>query len=288
MTNAADYRFDRAIALERRGDNRVVCKLDEGWSLPGNFFNGGYLHSLTVNAAREITGAHPDPVAVSSTFIAPPKSGEVEVEVTTLSSGKSVTSVLATMSQGGKPMVVSMVTLADLSNNAVLSDGAPKTPEYHPMPDVPSPEECRALQPGRKHSVMNEVLEFLFIPGYEGWVQGEFSPDPRILMWARFSDDRPLDTVSLPGLSDMGPPPSLRQGRMGWIPTLQLHVGTFARPTGSWLLMDVYGSPYGGKFVCEDVDMWDEAGTLVSRARQEAVAPRPRSTTSPVDAKIGH
>jgi len=286
MTDAADYRFDQAIALEARGQNRVACKLDAGWNLPGDFFNGGYLHSLTVHAAREITGVHPDPVAVSSTFLAPPKSGEVEVEVTTLKAGRSVTTALATMTQGGQPMVMSMVTLTDLSDNTERVEGAPETPDHKPMPDVPSPEECRPLQPpGRRNSPMDSVLEFLVIPGYEDWVNKQFSPDPRILMWARFSDNRPLDTLSLPGLSDMGPPPSLRQGRRGWIPTLQLHVGTFARPTGPWVLMDVCGAPYAGKYVCEDVDMWDETGVLVARARQEAVAPRVRRTS---DAKSGH
>ncbi|PRZ41133.1 acyl-CoA thioesterase [Antricoccus suffuscus] len=231
---------------------------------------------------------HPDPVAVSSTFLAPPKAGEVEVEVTTLSAGKSVTSALATMTQGGKPMVMSMVTLADLSTNTERAPGAPEGTNYTPFPDVPTPEECRPMQPDRRNSPLDGVLEFLTVPGFEDWVEKKWSPDPRILMWARFRDGRPADTLCLPGLSDMGPPPSLRQGRMGWIPTLQLHVGTFARPTGSWILMDMFGSPYTGKYVCEDVDMWDESGVLVARARQEAVAPRPQTRSPLADTKSGH
>ena len=114
------------------------------------------------------------------------------------------------------------------------------------MPDVPSPEECREVQGEGWLTALSDVIEFVFVPGYEGWRREKYSAEPRLRMWMRFADDRPIDTISLPGISDMGPPVAFAQGRFGWSPTLQLHVGTFAKPTGSWVLLDAYGSPYGG------------------------------------------
>ena len=128
-------------------------------------------------------------------------------------------------------------------------------------------------------------MDLRLVPGYDGWTRKDYSRGPELMMWIRFRDDRPLDSLSVMAFSDMGPPVAFAQGNIGWAPTLQLHVGNFAAPTGKWLLMHATGSPYGGgPFGCEDVDLWDDTGVLVGRARQVALLPRRK----PTDGRTGH
>ncbi|MEO9197213.1 MAG: thioesterase family protein [Antricoccus sp.] len=282
------YRFDQAVTMTDidfdAGSAR--CALDDGWNFNGQFFNGGYLHSVTTNAARVLTGSrHPDPVAVNSTFVRGAESGTIDLTVEILSEGGSVTNTTVVASQHGKTIVASIITLVDLSAAAAPAD-SPVAPPKHPMLDVPGPLECHAFSQQRK-APLGDIIEMNFVPEFSSWATGDFSVDPRITFWVRFVDGRPLDTLSLGGLSDMGPPVAFAQGRFGWAPTLQLHTAAFAAPEGQWLLVDMQGSPYDGKFICEDVEMWDERGVLVGRARQEAIAPRPRDSTSGT-AKSGH
>lgn len=282
------YRFDKAVIMSdidlEAGTAR--CALDEGWNFNSQFFNGGYLHSVTTNAARVLTGGQqPDPIAVNSTFVRGANSGSIDLRVEILSQGGSVTNCTVVASQEGETVVASIVTLVDLASAKPPAD-APKAPPKHPMLDVPGPLECHAFSQQRK-APLGDIIEMNFVPQFSSWAQGEFSADPRVTFWVRFVDGRPLDTLSLGGLSDMGPPVAFAQGRFGWAPTLQLHTAAFAIPEGEWLLVDMQGSPYDGKFVCEDVEMWDERGVLVGRARQEAISPRGRDAKSGT-AKSGH
>lgn len=272
------FRFDTALELEQTGESRFVRrKLDDAWNINNVFFNGGYVHALTAAAALRVA-EQPDIVSIATSFSNPVASAPAELEVDVLSAGRTVSSMQVSLLQDGQPRAVSLVTTGRLPSSVTLDN-------RHPMPDVPHASEIPDAQRKSRSSSMGDVMDLRLVPGYDGWTRKDYSRGAELMMWIRFRDDRPLDSLSVTAFSDMGPPVAFAQGNLGWAPTLQLHVGNFAAPTGKWLLMHATGSPYGGgPFGCEDVDLWDDTGVLVGRARQVALLPRRKAE----DGRTGH
>lgn len=263
------YRFDQSTTPRYDADLATI-ELDGDWNVNGTILNGGYLKAVAVAAARNILAGHQDPVAVSTTFVAPPIAGAAQVRVSALRRGRSITSGVATMTQNGEVVLQSLITLGAVADQPVAAP-------HLPMPDVPAPEDCLArggnTMPPNAPGLGN-VLEMALVPDFDGWLKGQPLGEPRQRAWVRFRDGRPLDTLGLVALCDMLPPVCFAQGNFGWAPTLQLQVGIFAQPTGQWLLVDLLGSPYDGVFGCEDAEMWDQSGQLVARSRQVAMLPK--------------
>lgn len=273
------YRLDQAFDLERRSDtvlHRDDC--DPAWNIGGQFINGGYLQGINAHAVAEVIDPNLDHLAVSTVFSAQVNPGPFDIEVDVAKVGRRISSATARIVQGGSTRVTSLVTLGRLPEN--LDD----TYVEQQMPDVPPIDDCPDLSGEKGAPAMREAVDMRFVPGL-GLERG-MEPANDLYCWVRFRDNRPLDSLSLVAFSDIGPPVGFAQGNFGWAPTLQMQVTTFCRPVGDAVLMRIYGSPYGSApYGCEDVDLWDTAGTLVARGRQIAMPPQPKRDDH---GKVGH
>jgi len=80
------HAFDAATEVRAQADGRYAATLDPAWSVGEGLLNGGYLMALGVRAA--LAGSiHPDPLAVSATFLRPLPAGAATVVVQPLRSG---------------------------------------------------------------------------------------------------------------------------------------------------------------------------------------------------------
>ncbi len=280
---AVDARMDAASTAVRTSDSAPVSAdvtLDGAWNVDGVILNGGYLQAVVTNAARTVLGSRRDPVVVSTSFVGRAAPGPARVAVRLLHRGRRIDKVAAALVQDDTVVVESLVTFGDLPTAG--SGAAPPDPGIpSPLGQVPDPDRCIRPQPDGSalgRAGLLGVLDYAFVPEASGWLRGSFG-EPRIRMWVRFADHRPVDGLALVALADMAPPVSFAAGRFGWAPTLQLQVGVLSLPegdwsVGDWLLADLLGAPYDGPFGCESCDLWDRTGRLVARGRQVAIPPQ--------------
>lgn len=264
------YRLDEAFALERVSE-RVLHRddCDAAWDIGGRFINGGYLQGINAAAVGEVIDPSLDHLAVSTVFSAQVLPGPFDIEVDVAKVGRRISSATARLVQDGETRVTSLVTLGRLPETMEDTFIAQR------MPDVPSMSECPDTSGQKGAPAMRELMDMRFTGGFDMRPGGE--PRNELFAWVRFRDGRPLDSLSLIALSDIGPPVCFAQGYFGWAPTLQMQVASFCKPVGDTVLMHIYGSPYGrAPYGCEDVDLWDTAGNLVCRARQMAMPPQPQ------------
>lgn len=286
----AAYRFDSDTAghpEDHRGappgpDGATTTQLEvQGdWNVDGSILNGGYLQTLAVRAALDHCDAAATPIAVSTTFAAPARPGPARVAVQVLRRGRRVTTLSATLLQGGAPLVQSLIT----AGAAGPAGSAPHPPERGAAPDTPSylrippstPDDAVRIPAERMPGPpgLTGLIDYAFAPEVAGWLDGDTTGGPHLRCWLSFLDGRPIDALAVTALMDMAPPVSFAQGRFGWAPTLQLQVGLFAVPSGGPVLLDLTGAPYDGTVVAEDGLLWDADGTLLARSRQIALAPR--------------
>jgi acyl-CoA thioesterase len=105
-----------------------------------------------------------------------------------------------------------------------------------------------------------------------GWMQGTPSGDASMMMWLRFKDGRPADSLSLLMLVDAAWPAAMDAGA-GASVTVEMTVHVRARPVPGWLACRASTRFISGGYHEEDFEIWDAAGTLVAQSRQLAVLP---------------
>ena len=261
--------FDAATEVRAEGDGRYAATLDPIWGVGEGLLNGGYLMALGVRAALA-EGSHPDPLAVSATFLRPLPAGEVVVSVQPLRSGRTVSSYRVGLGvDEGPPSVDLQVTAATLTGEAVWTDAAP--------PPIAPPADClRTAMPGAGPTPpgLTRVLDYAFDPETSGWLAGTPGSEPLLNLWLRFTDGRPIDPLGLVLFCDACPPVLFAMGRFGWAPTIAMQVLIRAVPSPGWCQVEARARLIGGGFSDEEVAIWDSTGTLVAQSRQIAVPPR--------------
>jgi acyl-coenzyme A thioesterase PaaI-like protein len=264
--------FDTATAVRRTEGGGLIAELDPGWDVGGGILNGGYLLSVAGRAAV-LESPHPHPVALSASYLRAPAAGPVTLTVVPGPSGRTLAHSLVTLADADGPALTVQATTATL--------GSEPSAYSHPMPDVPSVEECFSLAENR-HLAPKGVQ----VPGLSlrvdtrldiataGWAFGQPSGEPVLRAWLRFADDREPDPLALLAFADALPPTSFALGNMGWAPTVQLQVLVRALPAPGWCLVEATSSEVAGGWVDEDYRIWDSTGRLVAQSRQLARAPR--------------
>ncbi|MDQ3463254.1 MAG: thioesterase family protein [Actinomycetota bacterium] len=226
MTHA----FDAATAVRAQGNGRYAAALDPVWGVGEGMLNGGYLMAIGVRAALA-EGGHPDPLAVSATFLRPLPAGASAVSVQQLRSGRTVSSSRVTLGVGESPPSVDMqVTAATLGvGEAVWTDSVP--------PPIAAPEDCLRMAmrgAGPTPPGLTTVLDYAFDPKSSGWLTGTPGSQPLLNLWLRFTDGRPIDPLALVLLCDACPPVLFAMGRYGWAPTIAMQVFIRAVPAPGW------------------------------------------------------
>ena len=271
MTHA----FDAATSVRAQGNGRYAATLDPVWGVGENLLNGGYLMALGVRAALA-DGGHPDPLAVSATFLRPLPAGETVVSVHPLRTGRTVSSSRVSLGAQDSPSVDMQVTAATLTGgDPVWTDAAP--------PPIAAPEDClRTAMPGAGPTPpgLTRVLDYAFDPDTSGFLTGTPGSAPLLNLWLRFTDGRPVDPLGLVLFCDACPPVAFAMGRFGWAPTVAMQVLIRAEPAPGWCQVEARARLIGGGFSDEEVLVWDSTGTLVAQSRQVAVPPRTPLTSA--------
>ncbi|MFI0354360.1 thioesterase family protein [Actinomadura sp. 9N407] len=259
-----DRPFDVDTRMEPVGDGSFTGAFTGRWNSLGGAVNGGYVVACALQSLRQVLG-HPDPLAVSTSFLRPAKPGPIEVSTDVAKTGRRTSTGTALLRQDGKELARTTATFADLS--AVNPEARDTQP---PAPVLPDPTDMSEPGAGREFpgATITERVEFRY-PRPPGWLEGRPTGDATAEFWLRFRD-RPSDTMSLPMLVDAAAPAALELGIAPAV-TIALTTHVRARPAPGWVACRVTTRTVLGGYLEEDFDIWDADGTHVCQARQLAL-----------------
>lgn len=240
--------------------------------------HGGSLQAVVVRAAvtafAEAAGeaaAGIAPVAIASDFLAAPDPAAIEVTVRIRKRGRTVSVLEVEVSQHGRLMVVSSVTMArpdqgqaQHSAPGVIADMSVEPPaDGLNIDTLPGMAEVMHLGP---------ALDLVLDADSFAVARGEQGP-PQIRGWVRPKvGEIGLEFTTL--ACDISPPVVMNLGLFGWAPTVQLTTYLRRTPAPGWLRYVASSSEVGVGMFEEDHVILDSAGVVVAQSRQLALIPQ--------------
>jgi acyl-CoA thioesterase len=261
-------RFAAATAVTRRAagsDDAPTydVELDRGWSIGGKP-NGGYLLAVLARAALDaVDRGHP--LAVSGHFLRPPDGGPAQVRTEVVKRGRTVSTVRATLWQGERPCLDTLVTAGELA-------GAAADYTSTPMPVMPDPESCRSRAEAPFRVELLDHVDVRIDPATAPFP--EPNGTPVIQGWMSFHDGADADALALALVVDAMPPTVFNLGRLGWAPTVELTFLLRGIPAPGWLAFRAEATVLADGWFDESVVVWDESGRVVAQSRQLALIGR--------------
>jgi acyl-CoA thioesterase len=254
--------YDAETAVARTGQGSFEGALSAAWNI-GDNPNGGYMVSLAL-AAMAASVEHPDPVSVTTHFLRPGEGGAPCVlDVDVLRAGRSLSTLRASLTQGGKARLELLAAFGDLTVPAGIDAGLTIAP-----PSLPPPEQC-PLRTGDIQGIELPITERLETRLHPEQSQPGQAGRAEISGWIRFSDGREPDPRSLLLFADAFPPSPLGLlGLIGWVPTIELTVHVRARPAPGWICARFLTEDLKDGRMVESGALWDSEGTLVAQSRQ--------------------
>ena len=268
-------RFIRDTAVVGQG-GRYCAELGDEWSAP--FLpQGGVVTAVAVRAmATELAAPEQRLRSVSTVFAAQVRPGRLEIEVTVLRRGRSVSQLVATVRSPGE----------DAGHTSIAVFGGPRPGfEFTDVlpPDVPPPEQCPSFRdpppPGferKVHFPYWDHVEGRSALGHPPW--GKWVPTTsERANWYRFDepplvDGRVLDPCAVVTLCDTMP--GAVNERMGpgipfWLPpSADLTVHLFGDAGPGWLLAHNRARFAGDGYASVEMSLWDGDRGLVAYATQ--------------------
>jgi acyl-CoA thioesterase len=254
--------FDTDTATQLSGQHSYTGHISPAWNI-GTNPNGGYLVSVALNAMQQAV-PHPDPISVTTHFLRPGASDQrCDIQLQVIRTGKSISTVRATLVQDDKPRVEVLAAFSDLGVSAGVD-----APITIACPAMPKQEACVA----RTGDIQNLDLPIttrtevrlhpeLAVPGNAGRAE--------MAGWIRFVDERDPDTLALHLFADAFPPSPLAYlGAIGWVPTLELTVNVLRRPAPGWICAQFKTDELNHGRMIESGCLWDSTGALVAQSRQ--------------------
>lgn len=258
MTSA----FTAATAVRARPGQETVydVDLDAGWSIGGKP-NGGYLMAVLGRAATEaVQRAHP--LVISTHFLRPPSGGPAEVRIEVVKTGRTVSTVRATLWQGDRPCLDSLVTAGELAGGPVDYSGTP-------APELPSPEECRNRAEAPFRVELLDHVDVLIDPATAPFPAPNGTP--LIQGWMSLNDGSDWDVLSLALAVDAMPPTVFHLSRLGWAPTVELTYFLRGVPAPGPVAFVAEALLVADGWFDELVTVWDSTGRPVAQSRQLAL-----------------
>lgn len=258
-----DTEFDRDTALTRTGPSSFAGAVDPGWFIVGSA-NGGYVASILLRALVETVADPERPVrSLTVHYLRPAVEGPVEVETTLERSGRTLSTLSARLSQGGKPIALALAAFAN-SRGGGLSFQDAKPPDITPPEDTPQYEKSAMDPPivDRLHYRNH------FFPHVFGGGPAEFTT------WMRLQQPRPMDAVLLATMTDAAVPAIFMRARSPLIATtVDLTVHFRDPPSGDddWCLGRFRSLLASDGLVEEDGEIWSRDGMLLAQSRQLAI-----------------
>lgn len=256
--------FDTDIRLTDAGPGRAIGQVHPAWNI-GTNPNGGYLLSLALAAMRRAAPEHPDPLSVTVHYLRPGLAGQAcEIDTQVIRTGRTLSTVQASLSQDGAPRLVVMAALGDLGDDGTARLSL--TP-----PEIPAPDDC-VQRSGDEQGVMLPILDRLDIRLHPGQALGGAAGEALVSGWIRFRDGREPDTLASILFADTFPPAIFGLlGVVGWVPTVELTVHVRRRPAPGWMLGRFHARDLVDGRIIEDGALWDSQGHLVVQSRQLAL-----------------
>jgi acyl-CoA thioesterase len=253
----------QATSNRRVDETTYAVEIDKGWAIGGNP-HGGYLMALVSKAAIAAVG-DPHALAVSAHFLRPPTGGEAEVRVEVVKRGRTASTVRATLWQDDKARLDTLITTGRLPD---------ADPSYAalPLPDMLTPEECRARTETGATIELADHVDVRIDPRTS---LSNGDGKPVIRGWMAFRDGTDVDVEALLLACDIAPPTVAHLGYRGWAPTVELSCLLRGEPKPGWLAFEAKANQVAGAWFDEECSVWDEAGRLVAQSRQLALVSAP-------------
>ena len=278
----AGTKFEQGTAVERRGPAKGAYRADIGeeWNCP-IVPHGGLVTATTVRAMIEMLGDADQTLrSVTTVFAAQVQPGPVEIDVTVLRRGRSISQLSATARTPG----------ADAGHTTLAVFGRPRhgfeftdaTP-----PVVPPPGECPSFRDppppefaDHRHMNFWDHIEGRPAGGHAPWEPYVPTSSERSA-WYRFDeppmlDDGRLDPLAVVTLCDTMPGAvSERMGRhdQNWMPpSCDLTVHLLDDAHTEWVLAVNRARYAGDGYASTEMEIWDETCEhLIAFATQQMV-----------------
>jgi len=180
--------------------------------------------------------------------------------------GRSLTTVSATMTQGGRPMALALAAFSTPRPGPEFADVV--------MPPVPSPEEVEPRGPIEGAPPMLAFLDQRLAIGAPPMSRAAEAVSGG---WLRLAEPQVADAAVVAFYTDAWMPAVFSRIDTGGVPTVSLTIhfrATLPRPgaTPDDFHLAVFQSRLAAEgFVEEDGELWAPDGTLVAQSRQLAV-----------------
>jgi acyl-CoA thioesterase len=257
--------FERATAVAPLGDGAWAGTCDGAWNTQLGP-NGGYIAAIVLRAMiAELDEPDREPRSLTCHYLRPPQVGELRVDAVVERRGRTMSTVTARLTQGGRLCVIAVAAFAIELMGAV---------EYGAMPPLaPEPGSVTPLEPppGIPMVAQFDVRPTFGAAPYSG------APDALTGGWMRFAEPRALDAPALAMYVDAwlpSPMPYLTKPVLA--PTIDLTVH-FRAPAEAAAIVDepvlarFRSSTAAGGFFEEDGELWSRDGVLLAQSRQLAL-----------------
>ena len=278
FTTATSLRRDHGVA------GRFLGRIDDCWQL-AVVPQGGIVAAVAARAMADELAAPSQPLrSLTVVFAGQVAVGPIEVEVTVLRRGRSLSQATATVRNPGSEAGLTAVAVfgavrpgfsfTDRPYPAGIGDPASYPSMRDPWPDD---VELPRFDP---MPFWNEVVEMRFIDGHPPW-EDYVPTGSEKLVWVRFDDppfdaEGTLDPFALLVLADMMPGAvGQRMGNGGptWFgPSADLTFHWFGPTRTDWLLVRNQARFAGDGYASVDAELWDPlTGGLVGYATQQMI-----------------
>lgn len=253
------------------GDGRWQGTIPDGWHIRG-ITNGGFIMAMATRAMEaECDGR--ELISATGNFVNPATSGPVEIMVEPVKSGRSLSTMTATVSREGKSLVCITGVYAHPERHRPDDDLVLGEP-----PELPSPDDCIRATPAEDREFpppLTGNIELRVHPDDAGALEELPGDRPLIRGWFRLLDDEPIDGHSVVLATDCFPPAIFNSPYpTGWTPTIELAIQVREPHPSGWLACRFETRFVTGGMLEEDGQLWDEKGRLVALSRQLALVPR--------------
>lgn len=263
------HAFDAATAVTARGGDPTAftATVDAGWSAPAGP-NGGYLASIVLRALTAVVDEPARaPRSLTLHYLRPPATGAVAIDVALERAGRSLTTLIARMTQEDRLCVLAVaafsVAFPTAADYATPPPSAPSAADVSPTPPVPD-------APPIFHRLQTRPAI--------GPVPFSGGDDARTGGWLSFAEPRAVDALAVATFLDAWwPAPFTRLTSPIAAPTIDLTIhfrATLPLP-GEDPLAPVLGlftsaTSAEGLFE-EDGALWSAGGVLLAQSRQLAL-----------------
>ena len=252
--------------------------------------------SSTSNLSRPPNGNHTDVLTSNVHFMASTLPGTFTCQVEILKSGKTTSTVQASVHQQGKETMRVLATCGNLTTAAAHGPNLSQLCQGSRPPALPPIESCVRVDAGDNTPASVRSRVHLVVPPhsaaqYKGSraTRGDGSFDEATLLereqavknkgatseycgYMYFSDGTLPQLCTAPIFLDAGVPPVLGVYVTGWVPSINWTVQFFCHPTATAPLRFRFKtSRVTGGFLEEDGELWDANGNLVAVSRQLAM-----------------